>query len=339
MSRRLMGLVSLIGFVALVACGDSAEIPATGSVIPADPSSLADPSAGSANTNDRFAGTWELVKVERFDADNQLMPRAEPPGFGRDGTIGYITYDRAGYMGVVIIAPDRQPYSEDGPTPDEARASLANYTSYFGPYTVNEAEDYVTHHLLASRSPNGAGSDNQRFYEFHGDQLTLRPPRGDSGVQLAITWRRVPDGNLTPERRKFVGFWRIKNVERRTTDGESLETSQFANGYIIYTAAGHMQVHLERPDRARYASSPPSDDEVVAAIRSYTSYFGPFSVNETTQLVTHERIGSTTPTAGRPSPFPRNYEFRDGLLILSPVPATPEATARTYLSWERLSED
>ena len=155
MSRRLMGLVSLIGVVALVACGDSAEIPATGSAMSADPSSLADRSAESASINERFAGTWELVKVERLDVDNQLMPRTEPPGFGRDGTIGYITYDRAGYMGVVIIAPDRQPYSEGGPTPGEARASLASYTSYFGPYTVNEAEDYVTHHLLASRSPNG----------------------------------------------------------------------------------------------------------------------------------------------------------------------------------------
>ena len=53
MSRRLMGLVSLIGFVALVACGDSAEIPATGSAIPADPSSLADPSAESASINEQ----------------------------------------------------------------------------------------------------------------------------------------------------------------------------------------------------------------------------------------------------------------------------------------------
>ena len=47
MSRRLMGLVSLIGVVALVACGDSAEIPATGSAMSADPSSLADRSAGA----------------------------------------------------------------------------------------------------------------------------------------------------------------------------------------------------------------------------------------------------------------------------------------------------
>ena len=101
-----------------------------------------------------------------------------------------------------------------------------------------------------------------------------------------------------------------------------------------------MQVHLERPDRTRYEGSPPSDEEVVAAVRSYTSYFGPFSVDEAQQFVTHERVGSTTPSDGPPVPFIRNYEFRDNLLILSPVPAAgDESGARTYLSWERIGAD
>ena len=326
----------VIGLAACVACGGGMESPAE------EEASLEKPAAPPTTINGRFAGTWELVRVDRYDADDQLMPTADPPGFGRDGTIGYITYDRAGYMGVVIMAPDRQPYSEDGPTPGEARASMADYISYFGPYTVSETDGYVTHHLIASRSPNGAGSDNQRSYEFNGDELTLRPPRGESGVQLALTWQRVPDAQLTPEQQSFVGFWQIKGVERRSADGESMEVRQYANGYIIYTAAGHMQVHLERPDRPRYTSSPPSDEELVAATRSYTSYFGPFSVDGNEELVTHERVGSTTPSAGRQTPveMPRNYEFRDNLLILSPVTATPEsAAARSYLSWERIGGD
>ena len=327
-------LVWLIGLTAWVACGGSAEGPGQEATI-AD-----DPAAERTGIRDRFAGTWELVRVERFDQNDQLMPPADPPGFGQVGTVGYITYDPAGYMGVVIMGPDREPYSEDGPTAGEARASMAGYISYFGPFTVNEAEGVVTHHVLASRSPNGAGSDNVRSYEFHDDQLTLRPPRRDSGVQLALTWQRVPNADLTEEQQRFVGFWQIQNVERRGADGQPLETRQWANGYIIYTAAGHMQVHLERPDRPRYASSPAGDDEVVAAVGSYISYFGPFSVDATEQLVTHERVGSTTPSEGRPTPLRRNYEFRDNLLILSPVPATDdESGAHTYLSWERLSRD
>lgn len=333
-SAKHIGLVCLIGLTASVACTEGVPAPEAAAA------PTARPAAEFATINDQFAGNWELVNVERFDANDQLLPAPDQPGFGSTGTIGYIAYDRAGYMGVVIMAANRQPYSEDGPTPDEARRSIASYTTYFGPYSVNEAEGHITHHLLASRSPNGAGSDNQRGYEFHDNQLTLRPPRGESGVQLALTWQRVPDANLTSEQQKFVGFWRIKNVERRTADGESVETRQYANGYIIYTASGHMQVHLERPDRPRYASSPPSDDEIAAAVRSYTSYFGPFSVDEAARVVTHERVGSTTPSAGRPVPFLRNYEFRDNLLILSPVPATPEgAQTRAYLSWERISED
>ncbi len=334
MWRTRKRLVWLIGLTACVACGGGAEVPAEETTI------VDEPAAASTSINDRFAGTWELVTVERFDENDQLLPPADPPGFGQVGTIGYITYDPAGHMGVVIMGPDRKPYSEDGPTADEARASMGGYVSYFGPYTVNEAEGSVTHHLIASRNPNSAGSDNLRSYELHDDQLTLRPPRGDSGVQLALTWQRVPDADLTPEQQKFVGFWQIQNVERRSADGESLETRQWENGYIIYTAAGHMQVHLERPARPRYASSPPGDDEVVAAVSSHTSYFGPFSVDETAQLVTHERVGSTTPSDGRPAPLLRNYEFRDNLLILSPVPAADDASAaRTYLSWERMGGD
>ena len=325
--------VWLVGLATCVACGGSTGSPEEETASPDEPV------AASTSINDRFAGTWELVAVERFDEDDQLLPPADPPGFGREGTTGYITYDRAGYMGVVIMMPDRLPYSEDGPTADEARRSMSDYISYFGPYTVNETEGIITHQVRGRRNPNGVG-DNLRAYEFHDDQLTLRPPRNDSGVQSALTWRRVPDADLSAAQQEFVGFWRIQSVERRDAAGEPQETRQWANGYIIYTAAGHMQVHLERPDRPRYASVPPTDEEVLSAVRSYTSYFGPFSVDDTQQLVTHERVGSTTPSDGRPVPFIRSYEFRDDLLILSPVPAPDDASgARTYLSWERIGGD
>ena len=58
---------------------------------------------------------------------------------------------------------------------------MTSYTSYFGPYTVNEAEGYVTHHLEGSLSPGGRGRDNQRFYEFSGNQLGAQAPGGCVG--------------------------------------------------------------------------------------------------------------------------------------------------------------
>lgn len=296
--------------------------------------------AAAESIHDRFAGNWRLVKTERFDADDELIvPATGSAAAASPGRLGFLMYDPAGYMGVVIMQGGRQPYSDGGPTPDEARASLRSYTSYFGPYTVDEAEGVITHHVRGSRTPNSTGRDNVREFEFDDNLLMLKPPRAASGVQSRLTWERVPEADLSAEGRKFVGFWQIRSVDRRTAGGESRPATQYADGYISYTASGHMAVHLMRPDRPRYESSPPSDDDISTALQGYTSYFGPFSVDEDEQVVTHERLGSTTPTAGRPTPFPRNYEFRDNTLILSPPGRMVDGQeVRSYLTWERLSK-
>ena len=47
-------------------------------------------------------------------------------------------------------------------------ATYRSYTSYFGPYTVNESEQYVVHHLAAAFNSGEVGTDFQRFLEFPG---------------------------------------------------------------------------------------------------------------------------------------------------------------------------
>ena len=183
-------------------------------------------------------------------------------------------YDPAGYMGVVIMQDARASYADTRPTADEARRTLSSYTSYFGTYTIDEGAGIITHHVEGNLSPNGTGADNRRAYEFDDDTLVLMPPRGSSGVQLRITWRREPElPGLTAEHRKFIGFWRYTSTERRADDGEVLPAASWENGFVIYTASGHMAVHLVRPDRQPYAASPPTDAEVLAALGSYASYF------------------------------------------------------------------
>ena len=74
----------------------------------------------------RFApavcGAWTLDRIERRDANGELL---SPPIENR---LGYIIYDASGHMGVTIMRPDRQPYSEGGPTLDEALALIGTYT-------------------------------------------------------------------------------------------------------------------------------------------------------------------------------------------------------------------
>ena len=61
--------------------------------------------AGSGTA--RFVGTWKLISTEQRDAKGQVIAPATPPPPGR---LGFITYDPAGYMGVVIMQGGRQKY-------------------------------------------------------------------------------------------------------------------------------------------------------------------------------------------------------------------------------------
>ena len=75
--------------------------------------------------NERFAGVWQLVGEESRDARGQVVPI---PYAALGGRIGYITYDPAGYMGVVLAWVAQPPYAAR-PTPAEAQTALARCAS------------------------------------------------------------------------------------------------------------------------------------------------------------------------------------------------------------------
>jgi len=329
--RFALPLIALVGVAGLTACSETAppatEVEQAGESAP----ETADPGAP-------FVGNWELVRVERIGADGEPLPAPEPPAFGSDGAIGYIMYDATGHMGVVIMQPGRQPYAGDTPTPDEAVTTLASYTSYFGTYTVNEAEGYLTHHLQGNVRPPASTNDNQRFYEFSGDQLILMPPVNDSGVQSRIVWRRVPDlpeSELTDTHRRLFGFYRFVRLERTSAGGESLPVDQWDHAFIIYMQSGHMAVHIVRPDRPVYTGAP-TPEQALGALQTYGSYFGPFSVNEEEGYLVHHRVGHLNP-GQIGSDAQRFYELTDTMLTLRPPPTTIDGQqVQTAIVWERL---
>ena len=286
------------------------------------------------NPNDRFAGAWSLVRSERRDADGELI--GEP----LENRVGYIMYDPAGYMGVALMQPDREPYSEGGPTGEEALAQMGSYASYFGRFTVNEADGYVTHHLEGSLNPDGAGSDYQRFFTFEGENLILQPPAAEDGSRSFITWERLPalsEAELTDTHRQLFGAYRVESISRATTDGEPIEVDQYETAYIMYAPSGHMSVHLMRPGRMPYAGDEPTAEEALATVLSYGSYFGPFSVNEEESYLVHHRIGNEDPGQSG-TDAQRFYELTDTHLTLRP-PVTVDDEGRegqSTILWARL---
>ena len=223
--------------------------------------------------------------------------------------------------------------------PEEAVATLSSYTAYFGTYTVNEAEGYLIHHLQGNVRPPDASNDNKRVYEFSDNRLILMPPIGDSGVQLRIVWQQVPDladAELTATHQRLFGFYRIGKVERWTMDGTPVPVDQFDNAFIIYMPSGHMAVHLMRPNRPVYTGGP-TPEQALGAIRTYGSYFGPFSVHEEEGYLVHHRIGNLNPgQAGTNAQ--RFYELTDTALTLRPPPRVIDGRElQTALTWERLN--
>ena len=321
----VLGSVGLIlGSFTLGSCADATP--------PTEPAAETEMTA-PGDVTAQFAGTWELVGIERHGADGELLPSDS------EDRVGYIMYDPAGYMGVVIQRGSRQAYADVRPTSEEAREALRTYTSYFGTFTVDAAKGVVTHHLRGSLNPSGAGSDYERAFEMSGNRITLQPPTGPSGVQSRLTWQRVPDlAELTPEHQRFIGFWEIASVERRTESGETLPASQYAEGFILYTTSGHMAVHLMRPGRHPYADTQPTPEEALAAMGSYTSYFGPVSLHAAEEYIVHHRIGHSSPSAIG-SDAQRFYELtRDQLILKPPATMVDGERVQSFITWHRLSE-
>ncbi len=141
----------------------------------------------------KIVGTWRLVG---YDDPNPSDSRPV-----RNPT-GYIMYDASGHMAVQINRQFDRPKFKSGKatqgTPEETRAAFANYTAYFGTYTINEKEGTITHHLEGSLFPNEIGRDNVRYFDIKGNKVIYTVPAKKDGKILPkseshrhLTWEKV----------------------------------------------------------------------------------------------------------------------------------------------------
>ncbi|MCE2515297.1 MAG: lipocalin-like domain-containing protein [Acidobacteria bacterium] len=339
MPTRSIRLLTVAGLVsALLACGGC------GRTEDSDPAAAAIHPALSASER-QLLGAWSLARIERRDADGEPL---SPPVEDR---LGYLIYDASGYMGVTLMRPDREPYTDEGPTADEALAQFGSYTSYFGRFGIDDSDGTVTHHLEGSLDPGGIGADYTRAYALAEDRLTLQPPPAPDGSTIALTWLRQPDlpaSETSDTHGQLFGAYRIDSVSRHTTDGFAIDADQYETGYLFYTPSGHMSVHLMRPGRAPFAGESPTAEEALRLSETYVSYFGPYEVNEMAGCITcpgprdqgyliHRPVGSADPR-GRGTEARRYYELSDTHLTLRPPVRTDDEGREvvTALRWTRL---
>src|ERR1700710_920179 len=86
-------------------------------------------------------------------------------------------------------------------------------------------------------------------------------------------------------RDRLIGAWKLVKFEGWTAEGRLYSPmGRGAQGYIVYSADGHVSVSLSRGDREADPARRPSQhlDEPAAArlSRGYMAYAGAFEVNE-----------------------------------------------------------
>jgi hypothetical protein len=99
-------------------------------------------------------------------------------------------------MMVQMVQPNRRAYAGPQPTPSEAGHALRTYANYFGPFYIHESDGYVVHDQVGTANVGRVGpAPQQRFYQFEGKRLLLRPPptftSGAPTVQGTIIWEKA----------------------------------------------------------------------------------------------------------------------------------------------------
>jgi hypothetical protein len=137
---------------------------------------------------DQLIGTWTLVSAEAVEPDGTKGPltRGGPQK-------GLMILTEGGMLSFQVIANDHKVASKSRfkMTPEEMKASAEGALSYFGPYTVNEADKSITVKMEASTFPNQTEAPAKRIATLNGDELRMTNPGRLAGGQTNLVWKRA----------------------------------------------------------------------------------------------------------------------------------------------------
>ena len=136
----------------------------------------------------QLLGTWALVSHESVRPDGSRVPvyGANPSGVA--------IFDPGGHFIITVMRSDRAKYAVDLPTQgavEENKATAQGTITYFGTYSVNEADRSIAIHIEASSFPNWNGTDQKRTFAVMGDQLTLTARALQTGGHADVIWKRA----------------------------------------------------------------------------------------------------------------------------------------------------
>ena len=133
-------------------------------------------------------GTWALVSAETIEPNGTRTPMVK----GTD-VKGLLIFTDSGKVSFQIIGGHAKLASNDRMkiTPDEMKATAESILSYFGTYTVNEAEKSYTVQIESSSFQNQTATPGKRMVTLAGDELKLANPSRLAGGQTVNVWKRA----------------------------------------------------------------------------------------------------------------------------------------------------
>lgn len=128
---------------------------------------------------EQVAGVWSLVSGSQIGADAN----------------GLLILDSSGHMSMQIIRPGRPKFASNSRmqgTADENKGSVQGMISYFGRYTVSEADKTITYQIERSSYPNWDATEQKRPFTVTADELRYTNPAPSSGGAPAqLIWKRA----------------------------------------------------------------------------------------------------------------------------------------------------
>ena len=142
------------------------------------------------SARDRLVGTWMLASIYVEGPDGS---RFDP--FGANPT-GILVMDGNGRISVQFIGSDLPKFASNGRldgTPEENKAVVQGILSYFGTYSVSDADRSLNIHIESSSFPNWKGADQKRFLALTEDEMKWINPTASSGPGFTghTVWKRA----------------------------------------------------------------------------------------------------------------------------------------------------
>jgi hypothetical protein len=153
-------------------------------------SALSFDALGQQSLQKQLVGQWSLVSFEMIDAKGNKGPAvegADPKGF-------LVFADNGRFSFQVMSAIPKLAEDRLVTTPEENKAVAHGVLSYFGTYSVNEADKSFTLRIERSSYPNQNGIEAKRIIQsLSADELRFQNLAriGSIGGQNNLVWKRV----------------------------------------------------------------------------------------------------------------------------------------------------